>query len=38
MPWKKRRIAIEDKIAIIIVCLMGLLVILIANLIAFGIL
>jgi len=38
MPWKKRRIAIEDKITIIIVCFMGLLVILMANLIAFGIL
>jgi hypothetical protein len=38
MPWKRRRIAIEDKIALIIVCFMGLLVIVIANLIAFGIL
>ena len=36
MPWKK--IATEDKIAILIVCFMGLLVIVIANLISFGIL
>ncbi len=38
MALKKGKIAIEDKIAILIVCFMGLLVIVIANLISFGIL
>ena len=38
MALKKGKIAIEDKIAILIVCFMGLLVIVIANLFSFGIL
>jgi len=38
MPWKKRRIAIEDKITIIIVSIIGLLFVCVANLMSFGIL